>query len=102
MPDPPVHPEQRVVGGNWRPCSRREPRRTERWEGGAGLTSERVLNPRIYRTGLIAVAMAGVVFAFSLGHEQGPLTTTLVPDAFNPSGQGNPANATMDSLASMY
>jgi Peptidase family M28 len=70
--------------------------------GSPGLTSERVLNPRIYRTGLIAVAMAVIVFAFSLGHEQGPLVTTLVPDAFNPSGQGNPAYTDMISLASKY
>jgi hypothetical protein len=70
--------------------------------GGAGLTSGAVLNARIYRTGLIPVAMAVIVFAFSLGHTQGPLVTTLVPDAFNPSGQGNPAYTNMISLARQY
>ncbi len=61
-----------------------------------------MLNPRIYRTGLIAVAMAAIVFAFSLGRAQDPLVTTLVPDAFNPSGQGNPAYTNMVSLAAQY
>ncbi|MDQ6816950.1 MAG: M28 family peptidase, partial [Actinomycetota bacterium] len=75
---------------------------TKRLVGGAGLTSGTVLNARIYRTGLIPVAMAVIVFAFSLGHTDGPLATTLVPDAFNPSGQGNPAYTTMLSLAKRY
>ncbi len=61
-----------------------------------------MLNPRIYRTGLIAVAMAVIVFAFSLSHAPGPLVTSLVPDAFNPSGQGNPAYTNMLSLATKY
>jgi hypothetical protein len=61
-----------------------------------------MLNPRIYRAGLIAVAMAVIVFAFSLSRAQGPLVTTLVPDAFNPSGQGNPAYTNMISLAGRY
>ena len=42
-----------------------------------------MLDPRIYRTGLVAVALAVIVLAFSLGDQQGPQTTTLAPDAFN-------------------
>lgn len=42
-----------------------------------------MLDPRIYRTGLVAVALAMIVLAFSLGDQQGPLTTTLAPEAFN-------------------
>ncbi len=47
------------------------------------------MNGRIYRTWLIAVAMGVIVFAFSLGHAQGPLSTTLAPDAFNPANSGS-------------
>jgi hypothetical protein len=42
-----------------------------------------MLDPRIYRAGLIPVVLAVVVLAFSLGDQQGPLTTTLAPQAFN-------------------
>ena len=42
-----------------------------------------MLDPRIYRTGLVAVALAVIVLAFSLGDQQGPQTTTLAPEAFN-------------------
>ena len=42
-----------------------------------------MLDPRIYRTGLVAVALAVIVLAFSLGDQQGPQTTTLAPAAFN-------------------
>ncbi len=60
-----------------------------------------VLNGRIYRTWLIAVAMAVIVFAFSLGHAQGPLGTTLAPDAFNPANSGS-AYAKLTTLAKLY
>ncbi|MEA2159866.1 MAG: hypothetical protein QOD66_2246 [Solirubrobacteraceae bacterium] len=54
-----------------------------------------MLDPRIYRTGFVAVALAVVVVAFSLLDQQGPLTASLAPDAFN--GQG--AYSTMATLA---
>jgi hypothetical protein len=43
-----------------------------------------MLDPRIYRTGLVAVALAVIVFAFSLESQPGGPGTTLAPDAFNP------------------
>src|ERR1700761_9544528 len=42
-----------------------------------------MLDPRIYRTGLIAVALAVVVLAFSLQNQPGAANATLTPDAFN-------------------
>src|SRR5581483_7974410 len=42
-----------------------------------------MLDPRIYRTAFVAVILAVIVFAFSLGDAQGPLHTTLAPQAFN-------------------
>jgi hypothetical protein len=42
-----------------------------------------MLDPRIYRAGLVAVVLAVIVFAFALQGQAGPLTTTLAPDAFN-------------------
>ena len=42
-----------------------------------------MLDPRIYRTGLIVVVLAVIVFAFSLQGQQSGLSTTLTPDAFN-------------------
>jgi len=42
-----------------------------------------MLDPRIYRTGFVAVALAAIVLAFSLQDQPGPLGTTLPPDAFN-------------------
>ncbi len=42
-----------------------------------------MLDPRIYRTGLIVAALALVVLAFSLTDQQGALNPTLAPDAFN-------------------
>jgi hypothetical protein len=65
---------------------------------GGWLPSGRMLDPRIYRTGLIVVALAVIVVAFSLGNQPGPLTATLVPDAFN----GGTAYATMGSLATQF
>src|SRR5947209_2142942 len=43
-----------------------------------------MLDPRIYRTGLVAVVLAVIVFAFSFQNQQGSLGATLAPDAFNP------------------
>lgn len=57
-----------------------------------------MLNPRIYRIGLIPVVLAVIVFAFSLGDQQGALSTNIVPDAFNATR----AYATMTSLAVRY
>ena len=54
-----------------------------------------MLDPRIYRMGLIPVVLAVIVLAFSLGDQPAPLTTTLAPDAY--SGQN--AYATMSTLA---
>ena len=54
-----------------------------------------MLDPRIYRTGFIAVALAAIVFAFSLHDQQGPLSSTLASDAFN----GTNAYSTMRILA---
>lgn len=42
-----------------------------------------MLDPRIYRTGLIIAALALVVLGFSLRDQQPPLRPTLAPDAFN-------------------
>jgi hypothetical protein len=57
-----------------------------------------MVDPRVYRTGLIAVLLAVIVVAFSLYDQDGPLGTTLAPDAFN----GQNAEATMASLAKSY
>ncbi len=54
-----------------------------------------MLDPRLYRTGFIAVAMALIVVAFSLVNQPGPLGSSLAPDAFN----GPTAFAQMGSLA---
>lgn len=57
-----------------------------------------MLDPRIYRTGLMVVVFAVIVVAFSLGSQPSPLTSTLVPDAFD----GSAAYGTMQSLAAQY
>jgi hypothetical protein len=57
-----------------------------------------MLDPRIYRTGLMVVLVTVIVVAFSLGNQASPLSTTLVPDAFD----GDAAYATMQSLARQY
>lgn len=57
-----------------------------------------MLDPRIYRTGFVAVALAVVVLAFSLTDQQGALGSSLAPDAFN----GQNAYATMNTLAAAY
>jgi hypothetical protein len=57
-----------------------------------------MLDPRLYRTGLIPVVLAVIVLAFSLGDQHGPLTTTLAPQAFN----GASTATTLGSLARRY
>src|SRR5579884_4420293 len=57
-----------------------------------------MLDPRIYRTGLMVVVFTVIVVAFSLGNQPSPLSATLVPDAFN----GAAAYGTMQSLAGRY
>jgi len=42
-----------------------------------------MLDPRVYRNGLIVVALAAVVLAFSLQNQPGGLPSTLAPQAFN-------------------
>lgn len=57
-----------------------------------------MLDPRIYRTGLLVVVVTVIVVAFSLANQAAPLSSTLVPDAFD----GDAAYATMQSLARQY
>ena len=57
-----------------------------------------MLDPRIYRTGLFAVALAVIVFAFSLESQPSGLSTTLAPDAFNPQN----AQAASSALARSF
>lgn len=57
-----------------------------------------MLDPRIYRTGLVAVVFAVIVFAFALQGQAGPLGTTLAPVAFN----GQNAYNNTQSLAYGY
>jgi hypothetical protein len=57
-----------------------------------------MLDPRIYRMGLVPVLLAVIVLAFSLTDQQGPLGTTLAPDAFS----GANANGNMNALAEAY
>jgi len=57
-----------------------------------------MLDPRIYRMGLLPVALAVMVLAFSLGDQPGGLSTNLPPDAYNPSN----AYQLMNRLAATY
>src|ERR1700722_2175656 len=57
-----------------------------------------MLDPRIYRTGLVAVALAVIVLAFSLQDQPGGARATLSPDAFN----GQFAFTQMQNLAAQY
>lgn len=57
-----------------------------------------MLDPRIYRTGLVAVALAVIVFAFSFQGQPGSLSGTLAPGAFN----GQTAYADAMNLARHY
>ena len=54
-----------------------------------------MLDPRIYRTGLVIAALALVVLAFSLTNQQTALSPTLAPSAFN----GENVYTNMTSLA---
>ncbi len=54
-----------------------------------------MLDPRIYRTGLVVVALAAVVLAFSLQNQPAGLSSSLAPDAFN----GQNVYASMTSIA---
>jgi hypothetical protein len=57
-----------------------------------------MLDPRIYRTGLIAVALAVVVLAFSFQDQQSGLSSSLAPEAFN----GQNVYTAMKQMASDY
>lgn len=57
-----------------------------------------MLDPRIYRTGLVGVALTVLVLAFSLQNQTGPSRARLAPDALN---NANPAKQ-MATLARDY
>jgi hypothetical protein len=57
-----------------------------------------MLDPRIYRTGLIVTALALVVLAFSLKDQPAALNPTLAPDAFNAQN----VNTSIQTLAGEY
>ena len=57
-----------------------------------------MLDPRIYRAGFLAVALAAIVFAFSLRDQPAALQTNLAPQAFN----GAAAYNSMSRLAGAY
>jgi hypothetical protein len=54
-----------------------------------------MLDPRVYRTGLVVSALALVVLAFSLQNQPGALSPTLPPQAFN----GQNVYSTMKTIA---
>jgi hypothetical protein len=57
-----------------------------------------MLDPRIYRAGLLPVVLAIVVAAFSLQNRPRPIGTTLAPDAF----VGTVAAKELDQLATQF
>ena len=57
-----------------------------------------MLDPRIYRAAFVPVLLAIVALAFSFYDQQGPLGTSLAPDAFNAQN----AWATMNGLSRNY
>ncbi len=57
-----------------------------------------MLDPRIYRTGFAAIALAVIVFAFSLESQPGGLSTTLSAEALNGPG----IFTTINTLAKQY
>jgi Peptidase family M28 len=57
-----------------------------------------MLDPRIYRAGLVAVALAVIVFAFSFQDQPGAAQSNLVPNAFNSQYAFSETN----TLASRY
>ncbi|MFZ0042986.1 MAG: M28 family peptidase, partial [Solirubrobacteraceae bacterium] len=54
-----------------------------------------MLDPRVYRAGLVVAALALIVLAFSLRNQQSALTPTLSPQAFN----GQNVYTTMNTIA---
>lgn len=58
----------------------------------------RMLNGRLYRAGLVPVAIALAIAAFSMTGRPLPLTSTLAPDAF----EGQPAMAELGRLAAQF
>src|SRR5262249_46429039 len=63
-----------------------------------GYPQKPMLDPRIYRNGMMIVVLALIVLAFSLGSQAAPMSADLVPDAFN----GRAAYGIMTSLAASY
>lgn len=57
-----------------------------------------MVDPRIYRMGLVPVVLALIVLGFSLTSQPGPLTTTLAPDAYS----GANAYANLTTLAQQF
>lgn len=57
-----------------------------------------MLDGRIYRTGLVVVALAVLVLGFSFSDQPAPLPATLAPDAFN----GQNVFSRMSRLATLY
>jgi hypothetical protein len=57
-----------------------------------------MLDPRIYRMGLVPIVLAVIVLAFSLTDQPGPLSTTLAPDAYS----GSAAFGTLTQLSANY
>jgi hypothetical protein len=57
-----------------------------------------MLDPRIYRMGIVPVLLAVIILAFSIEDQSGALHSNVVPDAFN----GTHAYDTMKTLAGRY
>ncbi|MDQ4040193.1 MAG: hypothetical protein M3141_00410, partial [Actinomycetota bacterium] len=57
-------------------------------------TLHRVLDPRVYRAGLLPALLALIVAAFSIQQPPAPLSATLPPDSFS----GARAFATLQAL----
>ena len=73
-------------------------RSTQRVDGPFAVNLAAMLDPRIYRTGLIVVALAVVVLAFSFSDQQAGLSSSLAPDAFN----GQNVYTNMKQMAAAY
>lgn len=57
-----------------------------------------MLDPRVYRAGLIPALLALIIAAFSIQQPQAPVTATLPPDSFS----GTHAFATLQTLAAQF
>ena len=57
-----------------------------------------MFDPRIYRAGLVFVALAALVLLFSFDNQQSALTSRLAPDAFN----GQNVYGSMTKLSHQY